>query len=87
MSIGAAPWRRSIWPPGRASAFVYADETRPRCQGARLTAWELCGEGIPHAIIADNAAGHLMRRGVVDAVIVGADRIAANGDVANKIGT
>jgi methylthioribose-1-phosphate isomerase len=67
--------------------FVYADETRPRCQGARLTAWELCGEGIPHAIIADNAAGHLMRRGVVDAVIVGADRIAANGDVANKIGT
>ena len=67
--------------------FVYADETRPRCQGARLTAWELCGEGIPHAIIADNAAGHLMRRGVVDAVIVGADRIAANGDFANKIGT
>ena len=67
--------------------FVYADETRPRCQGARLTAWELCGEGIPHAIIADNAAGHLMRRGQVDAVIVGSDRIAANGDVANKIGT
>ncbi len=67
--------------------FVYADETRPRCQGARLTAWELAGEGIESAIIVDNAAGHLMRRGEIDAVIVGADRIAANGDVANKIGT
>ena len=67
--------------------FVYADETRPRCQGARLTAWELRGEGIPHAIIADNAAGYFMRRGEIDLVIVGADRIAANGDVANKIGT
>ncbi len=66
---------------------VLADETRPRCQGAQLTAWELEGEGIPHAIIADNAAGYLMRRGEVDLVIVGADRIAANGDVANKIGT
>ena len=69
------------------TVFVYADETRPRCQGARLTAWELQGEGIPHAIIADNAAGYLMRRGEIDMVIVGADRIAANGDVANKIGT
>ena len=67
--------------------FVFADETRPRCQGARLTAWELQGEGIEHAIIADNAAGHLMRCGEIDMVIVGADRIAANGDVANKIGT
>ena len=67
--------------------FVYADETRPRCQGARLTAWELEGEGIPHAIIADNAAGYFMRRGEIDLVLVGADRIAANGDVANKIGT
>ncbi|MFP3895728.1 MAG: S-methyl-5-thioribose-1-phosphate isomerase [Anaerolineales bacterium] len=67
--------------------FVYADETRPRCQGTRLTAWELEGEGVPHAIIVDNAAGHLMRRGEIDMVIVGADRIAANGDVANKIGT
>ncbi len=67
--------------------FVYVDETRPRCQGARLTAWELGGEGVPYAIIADNAAGHYMQRGQVDAVIVGADRIAANGDVANKIGT
>jgi len=67
--------------------FVFADETRPRSQGARLTAWELAGEGIPHAVIADNAAGYLMQHGEVDLVIVGSDRIAANGDVANKIGT
>lgn len=67
--------------------FVYADETRPRCQGARMTAWELAKEGIPHAVIADNAAGHYMKAGKMDIVIVGADRIAANGDVANKIGT
>jgi methylthioribose-1-phosphate isomerase len=67
--------------------FVWVDETRPRCQGARLTAWELGQEGIPHAIIADNAAGYYMRRGEVDVFLVGADRIAANGDVANKIGT
>lgn len=67
--------------------FVFVDETRPRCQGARLTAWELEQEGIPYAIIVDNAAGHFMRTGEVDLVIVGADRIAANGDVANKIGT
>jgi S-methyl-5-thioribose-1-phosphate isomerase len=67
--------------------FVYVDETRPRCQGAGLTSWELCEEGIDHAIIADNAAGSLMRRRLVDLVIVGADRIAASGDVANKIGT
>jgi S-methyl-5-thioribose-1-phosphate isomerase len=67
--------------------FVYADETRPRGQGARLTAWELANEGIEHAIIADNAAGFMMQRGEIDLVIVGTDRIAANGDVANKIGT
>lgn len=67
--------------------FVYADETRPRCQGASLTAWELEGEGIPHAVIVDNAAGHLMRHGEIDMAFVGADRIAMNGDVANKIGT
>ena len=67
--------------------FVYVDETRPRCQGSRLTAWELLQEGIPHAVIADNAAGLLMMRGEIDMVIVGADRIAMNGDVANKIGT
>ena len=67
--------------------FVYVDETRPRCQGARLTAWELEMEGIPYAVIADNAAGYYMHRGEIDLVIVGADRIAVNGDVANKIGT
>ena len=67
--------------------FVFVDETRPRCQGARLTAWELQGEGVDHAVIADNAAGYFMQHKEVDLVIVGADRIAANGDVANKIGT
>jgi S-methyl-5-thioribose-1-phosphate isomerase len=67
--------------------FVYADETRPRGQGARLTAWELENENVPHAIIADNAGAHLMSQGKVDMMIVGSDRIAANGDVANKIGT
>jgi methylthioribose-1-phosphate isomerase len=67
--------------------FVYADETRPRNQGARLTAWELQNEGIPHNIVPDNAGAHLMSRGMIDFVIVGADRIAANGDTANKIGT
>lgn len=66
---------------------VFVDETRPRGQGARLTAWELGSEGVPHSIIADNATGHLMQRGEIDMVIVGSDRIAANGDVANKIGT
>ncbi len=70
-----------------ADLFVYVDETRPLLQGARLTAWELAREHIPHAVIADNAAGHFLRRGDVDAVIVGADRIARNGDFANKIGT
>ncbi len=67
--------------------FVYVDETRPRGQGASLTAWELRNAGIPHAIIPDNAGAHLMSQGKVDIMIVGADRIAANGDVANKIGT
>lgn len=67
--------------------LVYVDETRPRSQGARLTAWELGCEGIEHTIIADNAAGHYMRTGEIDIVIVGSDRIAANGDAANKIGT
>jgi len=66
---------------------VFADETRPVLQGARLTAWELQREGIPVTVIADGAAGHFMSRGEIDAVIVGADRVAANGDVANKIGT
>ncbi len=67
--------------------FVYVDETRPRGQGARLTAWELMQEGIPFTIIPDNAAASLMAEGKIDLVIVGADRIARNGDVANKIGT
>jgi methylthioribose-1-phosphate isomerase len=66
---------------------VFADETRPLLQGARLTAWELQRDGIPTTLIADTMAGYLMRRGEIDCVIVGADRIAANGDVANKIGT
>jgi len=66
--------------------FVFVDETRPRLQGATLTSWELMQEGIDHAIIADNAAGHYMKS-EVDLVIVGADRIASNGDSANKIGT
>jgi methylthioribose-1-phosphate isomerase len=66
---------------------VIADETRPVLQGARLTAWELHKDGIPVTLIADNMAASLMRRGMIDLVIVGADRIAANGDVANKIGT
>ena len=67
--------------------FVWVDETRPRNQGARLTAWELEMEEIPYALIVDNAAGYYMRRGEVDMVIVGADRVAVNGDVANKVGT
>ncbi len=66
---------------------VFADETRPYLQGARLTAWELMKEGIPTTLITDSMAGHMMATGEVDAVIVGADRIAGNGDVANKIGT
>ncbi len=66
---------------------VFADETRPRLQGAALTSWELVQEGIPHDIIPDNAAGHLMQRGEIDLCIVGADRITASGDFANKIGT
>jgi methylthioribose-1-phosphate isomerase len=69
------------------SVSVYADETRPRLQGMKLTAWELAQDGIPVTIIADNMAAALMRQGKVDCVIVGADRIAANGDTANKIGT
>ncbi|MBN2778635.1 MAG: S-methyl-5-thioribose-1-phosphate isomerase [Bacteroidales bacterium] len=67
--------------------FVYVDETRPRSQGARLTAWELNQHGVPHAIIPDNAGAHYMSQKKIDLMIVGADRIAANGDTANKIGT
>jgi methylthioribose-1-phosphate isomerase len=68
-------------------AMVFVDETRPYLQGARLTAWELRHEGIPATLITDSMAGHMLATGQVDAVVVGADRIAANGDVANKIGT
>ena len=85
-------WGTALSPIYRAKrygrrVFVWVDETRPRLQGARLTAWELAGEGIDFRVIPDNAAGHYMRRGEVDLVIVGADRIAANGDAANKVGT
>jgi len=66
---------------------VYADETRPFLQGARLTAWELNKDNIPVTVITDNMAGYFMQKGTIDCVVVGADRIAANGDVANKIGT
>jgi methylthioribose-1-phosphate isomerase len=66
---------------------VYVDETRPRNQGAQLTAWEMNGHGVPHTLIVDNAGGHLMQHGQVDMVIVGTDRTTANGDVCNKIGT
>src|SRR6185503_13977301 len=66
---------------------VFVDETRPLLQGARLTAWELERAGIPHSVVADSAAGSLMARGEVSHVLTGADRIAANGDTANKIGT
>ena len=77
---------RSAYAAGRVDA-VYADETRPWLQGARLTAWELVRDGIPVTLLADGAAAHLMRQGRVHWVVVGSDRIAANGDVANKIGT
>jgi methylthioribose-1-phosphate isomerase len=66
---------------------IWVDETRPRNQGASLTAWELSQHGIPHTLIADNAGGHLMQHGMVDMVITGADRVTRNGDAANKIGT
>jgi methylthioribose-1-phosphate isomerase len=77
---------RRGWEDG-VVAFVFADETRPLLQGSRLTAWELDRLGIPHAVIADSAAASLMARGEVDCIVTGADRIAANGDTANKIGT
>ncbi|MCF7674609.1 MAG: S-methyl-5-thioribose-1-phosphate isomerase [Akkermansiaceae bacterium] len=69
------------------AVHVWVDETRPRSQGAKLTAWELGGHGVPHTLIADNTGGHLMQHGMVDLVIVGTDRTTRTGDVANKIGT
>lgn len=90
--LGLQDWGSALAPIYAAhragkKVFVYVDETRPRLQGMRLTAWELKQEGIPFAIIPDNAAGHYMRLGEIDLAIVGADRIAMNGDAANKIGT
>jgi len=90
--LACVDWGTALAPVYRAHRegkriFVLVDETRPRCQGGKLTAWELSGEGIPHAVIPDTAAGFYMRRGKVDMVITGADRIAFNGDTANKIGT
>lgn len=90
--LGFVDWGSALAPIYRAhregkNIFVYADETRPRGQGARLTAWELENEGVPHTIVPDNAGAYLMSKGLIDMVIVGADRIAANGDTANKIGT
>jgi methylthioribose-1-phosphate isomerase len=77
---------RSAWREGRLER-VFADETRPRLQGAKLTAWECVQEGIPVTVITDSMAAHCMKQGLIHAVVVGADRIAANGDTANKIGT
>ena len=77
---------RAAWEAGK-KIHVYVDETRPLLQGARLTAWELGHLGIPHTLICDNMAANLMRAGKVQQILVGADRIAVNGDVANKVGT
>ena len=77
---------RAAWESGK-KIDVFADETRPFLQGARLTAWELMQDGIPTTLITDNMAGHFLKSGRIGCVVVGADRIAANGDVANKIGT
>ncbi len=90
--LAYAGWGTALAPIYMAHAqgrplFVYATETRPRSQGAKLTTWELAQAGIPHALLADTAAGYMMRRGEIGTVMVGADRIASNGDTANKIGT
>jgi methylthioribose-1-phosphate isomerase len=77
---------RAAWEQGKLEQ-VWVDETRPLNQGARLTTWELERSGIPHRLVTDSSAGTLMARGLVDRIVVGADRIAANGDVANKVGT
>ena len=90
--LATVDWGTALAPIYKAQAagidlHVWVDETRPRNQGASLTAWELGQAGVPHTVIVDNAGGHLMQCGEVDAVIVGADRVSANGDVCNKIGT
>ena len=90
--LAAVDWGTAISPIYQAhdsgmNVHVWVSETRPRGQGASLTAWELREHGVPHTLIVDNNAGHLLQRGLVDVVIVGADRVTAQGDVANKIGT
>ena len=90
--LAVQDWGTALAPVYKAARaglapFVFVSETRPRLQGARLTAWELSQEGVAHTVIADNAAAHFLQRGEVDLVITGADRVAANGDAANKIGT
>ncbi|HET9646585.1 MAG TPA: s-methyl-5-thioribose-1-phosphate isomerase [Burkholderiaceae bacterium] len=85
-------WGTALAPIYKAQAaglplHVWVDETRPRNQGASLTAWELAQQRVPHTVIADNAGGHLMQQGLVDMVIVGCDRVTLAGDVCNKIGT
>ncbi len=90
--LACVQWGTATSPVYRANiekipVHVWVDETRPRNQGASLTAWELGQSGIPHTVIADNTGGHLMQHGLVDLVFVGADRVTRNGDVANKIGT
>jgi methylthioribose-1-phosphate isomerase len=90
--IATVDWGTALSPIYRAHdagipVHVWVDETRPRNQGAALTAWELGAHGVPHTVVADNAGGHLMQRGEVDLVIVGTDRVTRRGDVANKIGT
>jgi methylthioribose-1-phosphate isomerase len=90
--LATVDWGTALAPIYKAHAaglpvHVWVDETRPRNQGASLTAFELREEGIAHTVIADNAGGHLMQHGLVDAVIVGCDRVTARGDVCNKIGT
>jgi methylthioribose-1-phosphate isomerase len=90
--LAAVDWGTALAPVYRAyndgiPLHVWVDETRPRNQGAGLTAWELGEHGVPHTVIVDNAAGHVMRQGLVDLCITGTDRTTATGDVANKIGT
>ena len=90
--LATVDWGTALAPVYKAAAagievHVWVDETRPRNQGASLTAWELAGAGIPHQLIVDNAGGHLMQRGMVDLCLVGTDRTTATGDVCNKIGT
>ena len=90
--LATVDWGTALAPVYRAHddgipVHVWVDETRPRNQGASLTAWELGQHGVPHTVIVDNAGGHLMRQGLVDLCIVGTDRTTAGGDVANKIGT